>query len=228
MPNQPKPMRSYAAAVGFLDFIVLLVTSAVTYYACYGSLLIVDNVRDAGTLRYEISPQFIGLALLTAWLLALTVFKTRDTKIVGSDFSEYRRVVNASLTVLGALAFGALFFKVDVSRVYVTSILFFGLLAVLIERRIARAWLRKQRLNGRFQRRVALYGPKAELQFELDKFKKNKEAEFEPVFVIEDDKQLTLRMLKDNKTQNFNIADLAAICNENNVELVQVVGSSPT
>jgi exopolysaccharide biosynthesis polyprenyl glycosylphosphotransferase len=228
MPNQPKPMRSYAAAVGFLDLIVLLVTSAITYYACYGSLLIADNVRDSGLLRYEITPQFIGLGLLIAWLLALTVFKTRDTKIVGSDFSEYRRVVNASLTVLGALAFGALFFKVDVYRVYVTSILFFGLLAVLIERRIARAWLRKQRLNGRFQRRVALYGPKAELQFELDKFKKNKEAEFEPVFVIEDDKQLTLRMLKDNKTQDFNIADLAEICNENNVELVQVVGSSPT
>jgi exopolysaccharide biosynthesis polyprenyl glycosylphosphotransferase len=207
---------------------VLLVTSAITYYACYGSLLIADNVRDAGLLRYEVTPQFIGLGLLIAWLLALTVFKTRDTKIVGSDFSEYRRVVNASLTVLGALAFGALFFKVDVSRVYVTSILFFGLLAVLIERRIARAWLKKQRLNGRFNRRVALYGPKAELQFELDKFKKNKEAEFEPVFVIEDDKQLTLRMLKDNKTQNFNIADLAAICDENNVELVQVVGSSPT
>jgi len=228
MPNQPKPMRSYAAAVGFLDFIVLLVTSAITYYACYGSLLIADNVRDAGLLRYEITPQFIGLGLLIAWVLALTVFKTRDTKIVGSDFSEYRRVVNASLTVLGALAFGALFFKVDVSRVYVTSILFFGLLAILLERRIARAWLRKQRLNGRFQRRVALYGPKEDIEFELQKFKKNKEAEFEPVFVIEDDKQLTLRMLKDNKTQNFNIADLAAICNKHNVELVQVVGSSPT
>jgi exopolysaccharide biosynthesis polyprenyl glycosylphosphotransferase len=228
MARRAHPMTNYAAAVGFLDFVVLLVTSAITYYACYGSLLIADNVQDVGTLRYEISPQFVGLGLLIAWLLALTVFKTRDTKIVGSDFSEYRRVVNASLTVLGALAFGALFFKVDVSRVYVSSILFFGLLAVLIERRIARAWLRKQRLNGRFQRRVALYGPKAELQIELDKFKKNKEAEFEPVFVIEDDKQLTLRMLKDNKTQNFNIADLAEICNENKVELVQVVGSSPT
>jgi len=228
MAKRAHPMKNYAAAVGVLDFVVLLVTSAITYFACYGRLLIADNVQDVGTLRYEISPQFVGLGLLITWLLALTVFKTRDPKLVGSDFSEYRRVVNASLTVLGALAFGALFFKVDVSRVYVTSILFFGLLAVLIERRIARAWLRKQRLNGRFQRRVALYGPKEDIEFELQKFKKNKEAEFEPVFVIEDDKQLTLRMLKDNKTQNFNIADLAAICNENNVELVQVVGSSPT
>ncbi|MFN4848176.1 MAG: hypothetical protein ACK5GF_05215, partial [Rhodoluna sp.] len=125
-------MRTYSSAVGFLDFIVLLVTSAVTYYACYRSLLIADNVKDIGLLRYEITPQFVGLGLLIAWLLALTVFKTRDPKIVGSDFSEYRRVVNASLTVLGVLAFGALFFKVDVSRVYVSSILFFGLLAVLL------------------------------------------------------------------------------------------------
>ncbi|MFN5160026.1 MAG: hypothetical protein ACK5CU_05280, partial [Rhodoluna sp.] len=177
-------MRTYASAVGFLDFIVLLVTSAVTYYACYRSFLIADNVKAIGLLRYEITPQFVGLGLLIAWLLALTVFKTRDPKIVGSDFSEYRRVVNASLTVLGALAFGALFFKVDVSRVYVSSILFFGLLAVLLERRLARAWLRKQRMQGRFTRRVAIYGPKSELEFELQKFRKNKEAEFEPVFLI--------------------------------------------
>jgi hypothetical protein len=156
MAKRAHPMKNYAAAVGVLDFVVLLVTSAITYFACYGRLLIADNVQDVGTLRYEISPQFVGLGLLITWLLALTVFKTRDPKLVGSDFSEYRRVVNASLTVLGALAFGALFFKVDVSRVYVTSILFFGLLAVLIERRIARAWLRKQRLNGRFQRRINL------------------------------------------------------------------------
>ena len=225
---KPSPMRTYAAAVGFLDFIVLLVTSAVTYYACFGSLLIADNVRDAGLLRYEITPQFVGLGLLITWLLALTVFKTRDPKLVGSDFSEYRRIVNASLSVLGLLAFGALFFKVDVSRVYVSSILFFGLLAVLLERRIARAWLRKQRLQGRFTRRVAIYGPKSELEFELQKFRKNKEAEFEPVFLIEDDKQMKLRMLATGKEQNLNLEDLAGICKENNVEVIQVVGSSPS
>lgn len=225
---KPSPMRTYAAAVGFLDFIVLLVTSAVTYYACFGSLLIADNIRDAGLLRYEITPQFVGLGLLITWLLALTVFKTRDPKLVGSDFSEYRRIVNASLSVLGLLAFGALFFKVDVSRVYVSSILFFGLLAVLLERRIARAWLRKQRMQGRFTRRVAIYGPKAELEFELQKFRKNKEAEFEPVFLIEDDKQMKLRMLATGKEQNLNIEDLAGICKENNVEVIQVVGSSPS
>ncbi len=228
MARRPHPMKNYAAAVGFLDFVVLLVTSAITYYACYGRLLIADNVQDVGTLRYEISPQFVGLGLLVTWLLALTIFKTRDPKLVGSDFSEYRRVVNASLTVLGLLAFGALFFKVDVSRVYVSSILFFGLLAVLLERRIARAWLRKQRLNGRFRRRVALYGPKEDIEFELQKFKKNKEAEFEPIFVIEASHPLKLKELANGNEEEFDLAALPEICKKHSVEVLQVIGSGST
>lgn len=228
MARRAHPMTNYAAAVGVLDFVVLLVTSAITYFACYGRLLNADNVQDVGTLRYEISPQFVGLGLLITWLLALTVFKTRDPKLVGSDFSEYRRVVNASLTVLGALAFGALFFKVDVSRVYVSSILFFGLLAVLLERRIARAWLRKQRLNGRFRRRVALYGPKEDIEFELQKFKKNKEAEFEPIFVIEDSQQLKLKELANGNEEEFDLAALPEICKKHSVEVLQVIGSGST
>ena len=228
MARHSSPMRTYAAAVGFLDFIVLLLTSAITYYACYGTLLIVDNVRDSGTLSYAISPQFIGLVLLAVWLLALTVFKTRDTKLVGSDFSEYRRVVNASLTVLGALAFIALFLKVDVSRVYVSSIIFFGLLAVLLERRIARAWLRKQRLQGRYRRRVVLYGPREDLGLALSKFEKNKEAEFEPVFTIEDEVDLKLTRVDDGKVQNFKLEDLATIFKAHSVELLEVVGAGPS
>jgi len=226
MATRVHPMKNYAAALAFLDFVVLLVASAITYYVCYGSLLILDNVQDVGTLRYEISPQFLGLGLLITWLFALTVFKTRDPKLVGSDFSEYRRVVNASLTVLGLLAFGALFFKVDVSRVYVSSILFFGLLAVLLERRIARAWLRKQRLNGRFRRRVALYGPKEDIEFELQKFKKNKENEFEPIFVIEDSQQLKLKELANGDEEEFDLAALPEICKKHSVEVLQVIGSS--
>ena len=221
-------MKNYAAALAFLDFVVLLVASAITYYVCYGSLLILDNVQDVGTLRYEISPQFLGLGLLITWLFALTVFKTRDPKLVGSDFSEYRRVVNASLTVLGLLAFGALFFKVDVSRVYVSSILFFGLLAVLLERRIARAWLRKQRLNGRFRRRVALYGPKEDIEFELQKFKKNIENEFEPIFVIEASQQLKLKELANGNEEEFDLAALPEICKKHSVEVLQVIGSGST
>lgn len=226
--TKPTTMRTYAAAVGVLDFAALLTTSLIAYFMSYGEFFVADNVRDAGLLRLEITPQFIGLGLLIAWLLALSIFKTRDPKLVGSDFSEYRRVVNAALAVLGSLAFVALFFKVDVSRVYVFSVVLFGLVALLLERRLSRAWLRKQRRRGRFTRRVALYGPKIEIAYELAKFERNKETEFEPIFVVEDGENLKLRLLSDNRTQDFEISDLALLCKKHNVELVQVVGVSST
>ncbi|MFM8927732.1 MAG: hypothetical protein ACKOFA_06000, partial [Rhodoluna sp.] len=94
-------MRDYARGILVVDVLVLLAVSLLTYLYNYGSFQNVDNINSDGVLRVDISPQFIGLGLYVGWLLALVVFKTRDVKIVGSDFSEYRRVFNASLTVLG-------------------------------------------------------------------------------------------------------------------------------
>jgi len=227
MPTRPHPMRSYGTALSFLDFAVLLITSVITYFACFGTLLAGDNVQELGTLRYQISPELAGIGILIPWILSLAVFKTRDPKIVGSDFREYRRVVNASITVLGVPAFGALFLKIDVSRVYVSSIIVFGLLGLLFERRIARAWLRKQRLQGRFRRRVALYGPKENVEFELQKFNNNKEAEFEPVFTIGEGEQLKLKEIANGNEEEFVLASLPEICKKHSVEMLFVTGSSP-
>jgi exopolysaccharide biosynthesis polyprenyl glycosylphosphotransferase len=235
MAKTISPIRTYATFIGVLDFIVLIVTQAITYFACYHRLFLPDSIKglfggvtDTGTASYALAPHDVGLALLTAWLLALAIFGSRDIKIIGSDASEYRRVVTASLTVLGTLAFGALYFKVDVSRVYVSSIIFFGLLAILLERRIARAWLRNQRSKGRFRKRVALYGSTEDIEFELQKFNRIKEAEFEPVFVIQDSKQLKLRELSNNREESFELTDLPEVCKSRRVEVLQVIGSSST
>jgi exopolysaccharide biosynthesis polyprenyl glycosylphosphotransferase len=166
--------------------------------------------------------------MLSGWLIALAIFKTRDTRIIGSDFLEYRRIVTSSLTVLGTLAFAALFLKVDVSRVFVTSLILAGTLVLLIQRRISRAWLKRQRLQGRFKRRVALYGPEELLEVELERFNTNNEAEFEAVFTIPDATQLSYKLLKTGEVKDFKVEQLPEICVANNVELLQVVGSGPT
>ncbi|NBR62242.1 MAG: hypothetical protein EBT86_11540, partial [Actinobacteria bacterium] len=138
-------MRNYARAVSVTDALVLLATSLVTYLINYGSFQSTDNINSDGILRVNVSPQFVGAGLYFGWLVFLVIFKTRDIKIVGSDFAEYRRVLSASLSVLGTLAFVALFFKVDVSRVYVSEVIVVGLVVLLIVRRLGRAWLHKQR-----------------------------------------------------------------------------------
>jgi exopolysaccharide biosynthesis polyprenyl glycosylphosphotransferase len=226
--GKPTSMRSYAAAVGLLDFIVLTFTTLMTYVVTYQTFRLLDPIEASGTLRIEIDPQAVGLTMLGTWLIALAVFKTRDTKIIGSDFLEYRRIVNASLTVLGLLAFNSLFFKVDVSRVFVTSLIVFGLLALLIERRIARAWLKRQRLQGRFKKRIVVYGPEDLTVQSVERLSNNKDHEFEPVFTISGTKQLKLKMIATGEEKEFELQDLPEICKAYNVELLKVVGSSAT
>ena len=223
---KPTSMRAYAAAVGLLDFIVLTITTLLTYVVTYQTFRLLDPIETSGTLRVEVDPQAVGLSMLGTWLIALTVFKTRDTKIIGSDFLEYRRIVNASLTVLGLLAFNSLFFKVDVSRVFVTSVIVFGTLAILIERRIARAWLKRQRLQGRFRKRIVVYGPDDLTAESVARLSNNKDHEFEPVFTISGTKQLKLKMIATGEEREFELQDLPEICKAYNVELLKVVGSS--
>ena len=221
-------MRDYARGVSIVDALLLLAVSLITYLINYGSFQNVDNINSDGILRIDISPQFIGLGLYLSWLLALIIFKTRDVKIVGSDFSEYRRVFNASLTVLGVLAFLALFFKVDVSRVYVTEVILIGLFVLLVSRRLGRNWLRKQRRNKNFSRRVAIYGPQNEIALELEKYKANKESEFEPVLTIEDNKVLVLKYLDGSKVKEVNLEHLPEALNQEGIEILQVVGTGPS
>ena len=221
-------MRSYAAAVGLIDFAVLSTVTLITYLVSYGDFQNLDNIENEGTLRVTLSPQFLGAVLLVSWLISLSVFKSRDLKIVGSDFSEYKRVFNASLAVIGGLAFTALFFKVDVSRVYVTSILVFGTLSLLISRKICRSWLKKQRRAGKYRRRVALYGPIQELEIELKKYSEMKELEFDPVMTITDNNLLKIRYLDTLKEKEVDLEHFAEVLDASGVEVVQVVGSSPS
>jgi exopolysaccharide biosynthesis polyprenyl glycosylphosphotransferase len=158
----------------------------------------------------------------------LSVFKSRDPKIVGSDFSEYRRVLNATLSVLGLLAFVSLYFKVDVSRLYVTEVLVIGLAMLLVSRRLGRNWLNKQRKQGNFTRRVAIYGPTSELALELQKYSSHKESEFEPIMTIEDNDLLVLKYLNSDKTKTVDLEHLPEVLAEENIEILQVVGSGPS
>jgi exopolysaccharide biosynthesis polyprenyl glycosylphosphotransferase len=221
-----KNMRDYSRGVLLVDALVLLATSLLVYLINYGSFQSVDNIYDEGLLRVNVSPQFVGAGLFFAWLILLTIFKSRDPKIVGSDFSEYRRVLNASISVLGLLAFVALFFKVDVSRLYVTEVLVIGLLALLVSRRLGRNWLRKQRGKGNFTRRVAVYGPGHELEAELLNYKAQKESEFEPVMTIEDNKLLVIKYVGSDRTTTVDLEHLPEVLAQENIELLQVVGSS--
>jgi exopolysaccharide biosynthesis polyprenyl glycosylphosphotransferase len=227
-PVNHRKIRRYASAVGVIDFLTLTVVSLGTYLVSFGSFVNTDNLDTSGDLRLSVSPQLLGAGILVAWLISLAVFRTRDLRIVGSDFAEYKRLLNSSLAVFGLLAFAELFFKVDVSRLYVVSIMVAGTFALLLTRRISRRWLARQRIAGKYRRRVALYGPANELQLEQERYKSSKDFEFEAACTVTGETELEIKDIATGEIQKADLAHLAEILAERNVEILQVVGSSPS
>jgi len=221
-----KNMRDYSRGVMLVDALVLIATTMITYLFNYGSFQSTESIHEDGLLRLNVSPQFIGLGMGVTWFVALALFRSRDTKILGSDNAEYQRVLNATITVLGLLALASLYFKVDVSRLYVTEVIVIGLFALLIARRLGRIWLNNQRRAGNYTKRVAIYGPSKEIELELQKYASHKEAEFEPVLTIEDNIVLTLKFLSSDKTIDTDLTRLAEELAKEDIQVLQVVGSS--
>jgi len=223
-----KNMRDYSKGVMLVDALVLIATTMITYVINYGSLENTDNIYDEGLLDLTVSPQFVGLGIGFSWLLMLTLFRSRDPKIVGSDNVEYQRVLNSGIVVLGLLALATMYFKVDVSRVYVTEVIAIGIMALLIARRSGRAWLNKHRKAGNYTRRVAIYGPIEEIELELQKYAAHKDSEFEPYLTIEDKGGLVVKHIGSEQTISTDISHLAEVLAAENIELLQVVGSGPS
>jgi len=221
-----KKMRDYSKGVILVDALVLLATTMITYLFNYGSFQSTESIHEDGLLRLNVSPQFIGFSMAVTWFVALALFRSRDTKILGSDNAEYQRVLNATITVLGLLALASLYFKVDVSRLYVTEVIVIGLFALLIARRLGRIWLNNQRRAGNYTKRVAIYGPSNEIELELQKYASHKEAEFEPVLTIEDNNVLLLKFLGSGKTISTDLTHLAEVLSKEDIQVLQVVGSS--
>ena len=223
-----KNMRDYSKGVMLVDALVLIATTMITYLINYGSLQNTDNIYDEGLLDLTVSPQFVGLGIGFSWLLMLTLFRSRDPKIVGSDNVEYQRVLNSGIVVLGLLALVTMYFKVDVSRVYVTEVIVIGIIALLLARKSGRVWLNNHRNAGNYTRRVAIYGPIQEVELELQRYAAHKDSEFEPYFTIEDKGGLVLKHIGSDQTISTDVSHLAEVLAAENIELLQVVGSGPS
>ncbi|MFZ4064850.1 MAG: sugar transferase [Rhodoluna sp.] len=221
-----KHMSDYSRGVMIVDALVILATTMITYLFNYGSFQNTESIHEDGLLRLDVSPQFIGLSMAATWFVTLALFRSRDTKILGSDNAEYQRVLNSSITVLGLLALASLYFKVDVSRLYVTEVVVIGLFALLLSRRLGRTWLNNQRRTGNFTKRVAIYGPANEIELQIEKYASHKEAEFEPVLTIEDSNNLVLKFIGSNKTINTDLTHLAEVLSNEDIQVLQVVGVS--
>ena len=111
-----------------------------------GSALSPRTVTD----RDQIDLPYVALTavLLVVWMLALTWFGSRDPKSSATAQLEYKRIMQATFAVFGAVAIASYLFKLELPRSYLLVMMPAGLAALLGSRFGWRRWLHRQRDAG--------------------------------------------------------------------------------
>jgi exopolysaccharide biosynthesis polyprenyl glycosylphosphotransferase len=149
--NRTRWQRRYAANLVVSDFVAVFVAIVAAQYVRFGLTL-----SPPGYTPFYV-PAF-SAAFALGWLVALSVFRTRSSRIIGTGIEEYRRVVAASLWTFGAIAIITLLLKLDIARGYLAVALPFGMALLLAGRVAWRYHVGRTRKSGRYQTSVLVVG----------------------------------------------------------------------
>jgi exopolysaccharide biosynthesis polyprenyl glycosylphosphotransferase len=146
----------------------LLIADAAVVLAVTGITFAVLVAFDR--ILWESAPAYAVLSTLIAgaWMLTLSLSRSRDFRLIGVGFDEYRRAIIATCIVYGATAVGAALAQLVVPRSYFVVGLPLGVVALIIERNLNRIWLAKRRENGLYLTKVIVVGEPNDVQYVID------------------------------------------------------------
>ncbi|MFF9565066.1 sugar transferase [Leifsonia sp. NPDC014704] len=139
---------------------LLATDTAIILAATIGAVFVRFGFDDASapSAVFHIDYLYLSFIIAATWLFTLSVYHTRDARVVGLGVSEYRRVVSATATTFGLLAILFLVAKVDIARGYFIVALPAGLAGVLFSRWLWRHWLIRQRIFDHYLSRALVVG----------------------------------------------------------------------
>ncbi len=145
--------RFYIRGLIVTDLAALGVAIACAEVAKFG----LDSMAQTGGL---ISISYTGLGILIAllWWAWLLASKTHDRRVIGHGVDEYRRIVRTTVLVFGWVAITSVMLKIDTSRGYLAIAFPLGLVLLLVNRKLWRIWLCRNRAAGRHVSRVLVIG----------------------------------------------------------------------
>lgn len=150
---------SYARKLAITDLVVLFWTFFATH------LFIANLPQWSGEKTPYHWPWILAsLGVIAAWFVALTLADTRDPRVIGAGPSEYKRIVNATVTTFASLAFFGYMFQRVSPRSYVLLALGLGTVLLILSRWSWRQWLFVNRQNGRMTTDAVAVGSEAALR----------------------------------------------------------------
>ena len=111
-------------------------------------IALVDNQKSLG----------LALALPIVWVLCMLVGRAYEQRFLWLGPEEFRRVFFAAALLLATVGTVSWALKLDLARGFVVVALPLAALLTLGHRLLQRAWLHRQRGQGRFQQTVVLVG----------------------------------------------------------------------
>ena len=105
------------------------------------TVVVACSVGFAQAMRFEPAADTtaaVSVVIAVLWMGALGVYRTRESRLLGSGLEEYRRVGAATLTLFAGIALLSYVFKLEINRSYLVFALPLGLVALLANRRVVR------------------------------------------------------------------------------------------
>ena len=152
--------RRYRTMLLAFDAAVIVSVVVAAHVARFG---LAQPTVDAGGVALPYT--LISAVIVLAWLGSLAVYRSRDPRIVGDGMDEYKRVVTATVTLLGCFAMACLVFGIDISRGFFALAFPTGVLGLLTCRWLLRYWLRAQRIRGRYLSKVVVLGSPKDVKY---------------------------------------------------------------
>lgn len=149
--------RVYLMRLRFTDLIVVswAVFAAQFVWSQTADLAFDPNEALSGI---SVSYSIVSVALILSWLTMLEVMQAYDSRIIGMNSDEYKRVIRSAIWVFGLFAILAYLLKFELARGYFLTTIPLGILGILLSRWLWRRWLHMERRRGRFTNRVVVVG----------------------------------------------------------------------
>lgn len=152
--------KRYGRMLFAFDVAVLTAVVAVAHLIRFGTAA-EYMPAEGGHISYFV----VTGCIWAAWLISLTVYRSRDVRMAGTGADEYKRVFNSTVTIMGVVAMFCLVFHLEISRGYFALVFPMGLGGLLFSRFLLRRWLAAQRAKGRYQSRVIILGRARDVRY---------------------------------------------------------------
>ena len=186
--------RSYRLKLTVSDGAVVTIAMALSFLARF-NFADVEGVTTLNMQRYA----YLALVMAVTWMLSLTVFHSRDIRVIGIGVGEYKRVIHASTTVCGVTAILFLVAEIGTARWFFLVAFPLGLLGLLVARWSLRRWLTAQRKFGHFLARVIVAGRRSDVEKVVRQINRTSGATYSVIGVVldGDDHELDAGELED-------------------------------